>query len=112
MSTPQAAPVVTTLTSILQILKLNEPRSGKTAAGRDWIMQDAECCILTDAGEVQQVGVLMIPKDLMGSVKPGVFMGSFSLRADTSKDGGRRIMPVLVGLQPYSVKQPAVVGSK
>lgn len=107
MSTPQAAPAATHLTSILQILKLNEPRSGKTAAGRDWTMQDAECCILTDAGEVQQVGVLMIPKDLMGLIKPGVFMGSFSLRADTSREGGRRIMPVLVALQPYAIKQGA-----
>jgi hypothetical protein len=93
--------------SILQILKLNEPRSGKTAAGREWTMQDAECVILNDKGEADQVGVLMIPKDLMGKVSPGVFIGSFALRADTSREGQRRIQAVLTGLQPYAIKRAA-----
>jgi hypothetical protein len=31
-------------------------------------------------------------------------MGSFSLRADKSREGGRRIGAVLVGLQPYATK--------
>lgn len=92
--------------SILQILKLNEPRSGEKN-GRRWEMQDAECLILNDAGLVDQVGVLMIPKDLMGKVQPGVFIGSFALRANTSREGQRRIEAVLTGLQPYSVKKAA-----
>lgn len=87
--------------SILQILKLNEPRSGEKN-GRKWEMQDAECIILKDDGSVDQVGVLMIPKDLMGKVQPGVFLGAFALRADTSREGQRRINAVLTGLQPYS----------
>jgi len=92
--------------SILQVLKLNEPRSG-VKDGRPWQMQDAECLILNDDGTVDQVGVLMIPKDLHGKVHPGIYLGSFKLRADTRKEGGRRINAELVGLQPHAVKSPA-----
>lgn len=91
------------LTSILQIFKLNDPRKGEKN-GRAWEMQDAECAVLNDAGGVESVGVLVIPKDLMGKVAPGVFLGSFALRPDTSREGGRRIQPILTGLQPYAVK--------
>lgn len=87
-------------TAVLQVLKLNEPRSGEKN-GRRWEMQDAECLILDDTGAVSQVGVLMIPKDLMGKVTLGTFTGSFALRADTSREGQRRIQAVLTGLVPF-----------
>ena len=89
--------------SILQILKLNEPRSGEKN-GRKWEMQDCECLLLKESGEVDQVGVLMIPKDMMGKVQPGTYMGSFALRADTSREGQRRIQAVLTGLNPLPPK--------
>lgn len=89
------------MNSILQILKLNEPRSG-VKNDRKWEMQDAECLILNEDGTVDQVGVLMIPKDMMGKVQPGTFMGSFSLRANTSREGGRKIEAQLTGLQPLN----------
>lgn len=91
------------MTSILQIFKLNEPRKGEKN-GRAWEMQDAECAVLTDDGKVDQVAVLVIPKDLMGKVSPGVFLGRFALKADTSREGQRRLQAVLVGLDPYTVK--------
>ena len=86
------------MNSILQILKLNDPRSG-VKNDRKWEMQDAECIILDEVGNPTQVGVLMIPKELMGKVSPGVFMGSFALKASGARDGGRRIEAVLTGLQ-------------
>lgn len=93
--------------SIIQILKLNESRSGEKN-GRKWEMQDAECLLLNEDGTVNQVGVLMLPKDLMGKVQPGTFMGTFALRADTSREGQRRINAILTGLNPIpSGKQPA-----
>lgn len=105
--------------SILQILKLNEARKGiGKVSGQPYEMQDAECLILTEDGEVDQVGVLMIPKALMGKVQPGVFMGSFALRANTSEKGQRRIEAVLTGLTPIPrpakapVAAPAVAASK
>lgn len=91
--------------SILQILKLNDVREGISSKnGKPYRMQDAECLILKDTGEVDQVGVLQIPRDLLGSIQPGVYLGSFSLRPNMAS---RRIEAQLVGLQPYSVKSPA-----
>lgn len=88
--------------SILQILKVNDERSG-TKDGRAWTMQDAECLLLKDTGELDQVGVLQIPRDLRGKVQPGVYLGTFALRPDMAS---RRIQAVLTGLQPYAIKTP------
>ncbi|MDO9094596.1 MAG: hypothetical protein Q7U99_18400 [Rubrivivax sp.] len=92
-------------TSILQIIKLNEPRKGTSKrTGNPYEMQDAECIILNEDGTPAQVGVLMIPKELMGKIGVGTFVGSFALRADTRQDGGRKINAELVGLQSVPVK--------
>lgn len=82
--------------ALIQVLKVNEPREG-VKDGRAWSMQDAECLLLTDAGDVDQVGVLRIPRDLRGKVAVGTFTGTFSLRADMAS---RRIEAVLTGLTP------------
>lgn len=87
------------MNSILQILKLNDKRSG-TKDGRVWEMQDAECVILSADGSVDQVGVLMIPKAFMETITVGTFMGGFALRANTSREGQRRIEAVLTSLSP------------
>lgn len=94
--------------SILQILKINDPRSG-TSIGFDgkpraWESQDAECLLLTEEGVVDQVGVLRLPNDLRGTITPGIYMGSFALRPDVKT---RKIGAVLVGLTPYSIKPAA-----
>ena len=86
--------------SILRILKVNEARSGNKD-GRSWEMQDAECLLLKETGEVDQVGVLMLPKELRNKVQPGDYLGTFALRPNMSN---RRIEAVLTGLTPYSVK--------
>lgn len=91
-------------TAIVQIFKVNEARSGEKN-GRKWEMQDAECALLNgETGMVEEVGVLMIPKELTGKATPGVYTGTFSLRANKSREGGRRIESVLVGLTPYAIK--------
>ena len=85
----------------LQILKLNDIREGVgKESGRPYRMQDAECIILGEAGDVDEVGVLMLSKDQVGNVQPGTYVGSFALRADKSRDGQRRIGAVLTGLRP------------
>lgn len=89
--------------SVIQILKVNDERTG-TKDGRQWSMQDAECLLLKDTGEVDQVGVLQIPKELRGKVAPGTYLGSFGLRPNMQS---RRIEAVLVGLQPYAVGKVA-----
>ncbi len=92
------------LTSIIQILKVNEKRSGNKD-GRDWAMQDCECALLADTGELEQVGVLQLPKDMMGDAapKPGLYMGAFALRVGM-KD--RKISAVLTALTPYAIPAP------
>lgn len=82
--------------SLLQIVKVNELRSG-SKDGRAWEMQDCEAILLNDDGTPAQVGVLQLPKDLRGKAQPGTYTGSFSLRANLST---RRIEAVLVGLTP------------
>lgn len=97
--------------SIIQILKLNEARSGEKN-GRRWEMQDAECLLLNEDGTVNQVGVLMLPKDLMGKVQPGTYMGTFALRADTSREGQRRINAILTGLNQMPPSKPTASASR
>jgi hypothetical protein len=89
--------------SVLQIIKVNEARSGNSkVSGKPYTMQDCECLLLDAAtGAVDQVGVLMLPRDLTGKVVPGVYIGSFALKADMQT---RKIGAVLTGLQPYTVK--------
>jgi hypothetical protein len=82
--------------SILQIFKVNEARRGEKD-GRKWEMQDAECALLDDAGTIQTVGVLQLPRDLVDKATPGVYLGSFALKAGYQD---RRIGAVLVGLNP------------
>lgn len=85
--------------SIIQVLKVNEVRSG-VKEGRKWEMQDCECLLLSADGAVEEVGVLMLPKELTGKTLPGTYMGSFALRADKSREGGRNIRAVLTGITP------------
>lgn len=97
--------------SIIRIFKVNEVRKGVgRESGKPYEMQDAECCLLKDTGEIDQVGVLTLPKELTGEdangrprVAPGDYIGTFALKSGM-KD--RKIGAVLVGLQPYAVKQP------
>jgi hypothetical protein len=85
----------------LQILKLNPVREGIGAkSGKAYRMQDAECMILDDKGDVDQVGVLMLSPDQVDKTVPGIYLGSFAMRANTSREGQRRIEAVLTGLQP------------
>lgn len=85
----------------LQILKLNPIREGVgKLSGNPYKMQDAECLILDDKGDVDQVGVLMLSKEQVGVTEPGVYLGAFAMRANTSEKGQRRIEAVLTGLTP------------
>jgi hypothetical protein len=86
---------------LLQILKVNPIREGVgKQSGNAYRMQDAECLILSDTGEVDQVGVLMLSKDQVGNTAEGTYLGSFAMRANTSREGGRKIEAVLTGLTP------------
>lgn len=82
--------------ALIQIIKVNEQRSG-VKEGRPWSMQDAECLLLDDNAQPTMVGVLQLPKDLMGdkAPKPGIYTGSFALKSGLRD---RRIEAVLTSL--------------
>lgn len=68
--------------SIVQILKLSEPRVGVSVkTNKAWKMQEAECILLDSDGAVSQVGVLDVPKELVGVIVPGTYTATFSLAA-------------------------------
>lgn len=91
-------------TSIVQILKVDNKKGKSSKTGRDYEIETAECLLLTDTGEVSQVGVLDVPPDLRGKVQPGTYTASFTMRAayDT-----RRIQSVLVGLTAIPAQKAA-----
>jgi len=92
--------------TIIQILKVNEARSGEKN-GRKWEMQDAECILLNDDGSVGEVGVCQIPKDLINKVGPGIYTAAFTLRANKSREGGRRIEASFTNFIPVPPQKPA-----
>lgn len=84
--------------SIIQILKLNEIKSGVSKkTGNPYEMQDAECLLLKEDGSVDQVGVLQVPKGLREVAKLGTFTATFALNSNYAS---RRIEAVLTGLIP------------
>jgi len=84
--------------SIIQILKLNEPKAW-TMEGRSGFSHSAECLLLTDAGEVDQVGVLKIKgDDLIKKAQVGVYRGTFAMRANPAS---RQIEAVLTDLVAF-----------
>lgn len=84
--------------AFIHIIRVNDPRSG-VKDGRAWQMQDAECVLLNDDGTPSQVGVLQLPKEMMGDKAPkvGYYTGAFALKAGMRD---RRIEAVLTSLQP------------
>lgn len=88
--------------SILQILKLNEVRKGiSSKTNKPWEMQDAECILINADGSVASVGVLQLPKSLMGDTAPtaGTYTATFALVSGMTD---RKINAVLTALTPVS----------
>lgn len=82
--------------ALIQILKVNDLKTGTSAkTGKAYEIQDAECVLLDDNGNPDQIGVLPLPKALREQARPGVFTGTFALKPDFST---RRIEAVLTGL--------------
>lgn len=97
--------------SIIQILKLNDPKTGTSSkTGKAYDMQDAECLLLTEDGQIDQVGVLQVPKNLREKISVGTFRGTFAMQANFAS---RRIEAVLTDLTPFPAKSaPAAAPAK
>lgn len=91
--------------TIIQVLKLNDPKTGISKKnGNAYDMQDAECLLLNDDGSIDQVGVLQVPKSLREKIAVGIFRASFAMQANFAS---RRIEAVLTDLVPVPVKGSA-----
>ncbi|MGE8445688.1 MAG: hypothetical protein ACN6O1_05685 [Comamonas sp.] len=96
--------------SIIEILKVGEIRSGVGKTGKAWQMQEAECILRDQDGQVVQVGVLDVPRDLIDNLRPGVYTASFTLNAHYQS---RKIGAQLVALTPIPTRaQPAPAVAK
>jgi len=87
--------------STVRILKINEVKSGTSKAGRPYSMQDCECILLDEAGNVGVVGVLMLPRELNGKVAPGDYQVVFAPGVDMY----RRLTARVVSLAPVKASQ-------
>ena len=82
--------------SIVQIFKIDELRKGVSAkTGKPWEMQSAQCALMTQDGQVDQVGVLDIPAKMREGLTPGLYTASFAMNANFQTG---RIEAVLTGL--------------
>jgi hypothetical protein len=89
------------LPAFIQILKVNDLRKGVgQKSGKPYEMQDAECMLLNESGELEQVGVLQLPKDMTGDAapRPGVYIPTYGMRAGMQD---RKIAPVILSLTPH-----------
>ncbi|SEL93569.1 hypothetical protein SAMN05216359_1292 [Roseateles sp. YR242] len=90
--------------SILQVFKMNEPKTGiSVKTGKAWSMQTAECALCDEAGVILEVGTVRVTKELEGT-KPGTYSASFSLRRDY-KTG--EIGAMVTALTPYPPQRAA-----
>lgn len=90
--------------SVVEILKINDLREGTSSkTGKKWQMQEAECILRDGDGGVAQVGVLDIPREMIGQLVPGLYMATFSLQAHYQT---RKIGAMLVDLRPMPKAAP------
>jgi len=95
--------------SYIKVIKVNEVRKGTSKkTGKPYEMQDAECLLLAEDGTPSTVGVLMIPKDLLGKVTPGDYAAAFTLGTDME----RRIIAKVTQLTPVKIEAGKVVLAK
>ncbi len=89
--------------SVIQILKVGDIRSGVGKTGKPWQMQEAECILIDGDGQVSQVGVLDVPRELVGNLNPGTYSATFTLSAHYQT---RKIGAQLVALTPHPTRKP------
>jgi hypothetical protein len=89
-------------TTRIQIIKVNDLRSGVSKkTGNKYEMQDCEAIILNPDGTPESVGVLMLPKDMVGKAAPvpGTYDAAFTLGTDQE----RRVVARIVTLTPVKL---------
>lgn len=99
------------LTSTIQILKVTEELSKKLNpdTGKPYVSHIARTALINDDGELETVGRLRVPRELVDVAKVGTFRAGFALRVpDYGPDKGD-VVSVLTSLTPLppSASRPA-----
>lgn len=95
--------------SILQVLKVEQVPSKKLdpATGKPYVSHYARGILLNESGEVNTVGRLRVPRDLVEKLKVGTFTASFALGVPDYGDNKGDIVAQLTDLTPVPGKQAA-----
>lgn len=97
--------ITMSFSSTVQVLKVNEVERGVSKkTGQPWERHTAECLLLSDTGEIECVGRLVIPEPLRSTVAVGTFRASFALVVPTFGDQKGDITARLTGLVPVNAK--------
>lgn len=97
------------LTSTIQILKVSEELSKKLnpETGKPYVSHIARTALINDDGELETVGRLRVPRDLVDVAKVGTYRAGFALRVpDYGPDKGD-VVSVLTSLVPVPPARPA-----
>ena len=86
--------------SLITVLKVNEPKPVTTKSGRDILIHSAEAMLLDEKGDVTKVGQLPVPESLVSVVTPGTFSAVFALTVSEYGQDQGRIVARLTGLTP------------
>lgn len=90
--------------SIIQILKLNEPRPWEMN-GNKGVSHTAECVLLNEHGGIEHVGVLKIKgEDMIKKAQVGTYTASFAVRANPAS---RVLEAIVTDLTPLPSRSPA-----
>lgn len=96
-------------TSTIQILKVSQELSKKINpdTGKPYESTIARTALINDDGELETVGRLRVPRDLVSIAAVGVFRAGFALRVpDYGADKGD-VVAVLTSLTPVPPARPA-----
>lgn len=93
--------------SLITVLKVNEPKPVKTKSGKDIFIHTAECMLLDDQGGILKVGQLGFPDTMKDTVRPGEYAASFGLTVSEYGQDQGRIVARLTGLLPAPPRRPA-----
>ena len=105
-------------TSTIQILKLTEEQSKKVNpdTGKPYISHIARAALINDDGELETVGRLRVPRDLVEVAKVGTFRAGFALRVPDYGPEKGDVVSVLTSLTPVppaaSTRAPAAAPAK
>jgi hypothetical protein len=83
----------------MQVLVVGEKRTG-VKDGRAWAMQEAQCMLLDENGEVVQVGVYDLKRDEIDKMGQGLYLPRYALTVGNGDKTKGKLIPSFAGWTP------------